>query len=89
MPTCMTGPAPSTRILDSGGAPLATIQDFPDMDPDIDQGTPIIILIPAFHPADRILVSVDRAPVLRLQLMHRHECSGDRTRCEDLSVAVH
>jgi hypothetical protein len=46
------------------------------MDPDIDQGTPIILIL-AFHPADRLLVSVDRAPVLRLQRMHRQECSSE------------
>jgi len=82
-PTCMTGPALSTRVPDSGGAPLATIQDSPGMGLDIDQGiqdTPIL----AITPVDPLLVLADQAPVLRLQRMHRHECSNDRIRsCED------
>jgi hypothetical protein len=55
---------------------------------DIDQATPIIIPIPAFPPEDRLLVSMDQAPVLHLQRMHRHECSSvDETK--DPSVAVY
>jgi hypothetical protein len=80
MPTCMTGPVPSTPVQGSGGAPLATIQDFPGMDLDIDQGTPILIPIMATPQAGSLPIPVGRASVLRLQRMHRHECSGDRTR---------
>ena len=54
---------------------------------DIDQATPIIIPILAFPPEDRLLVSMDQAPVLHLQRMHRHECSSvDET--NDPSAAV-
>ena len=76
----MTRPVPSTQVQDSGGAPLATIQDSLGMGLDIDQGTPIITPILAIPPADRFLVPADQAPVLRLQRMHRHECSSERTR---------
>ena len=76
----MTRPAPSTLVLGSGGAPLATIQDSPGMGLDIDQVTPIIIPILAFPPADRFLVPADQAPVLRLQRMPRHNFSNARTR---------
>ena len=84
-PTCTTGLALSTRLPDSGGAPLRTIQDFPDMGQedmgqDIDQGIPIIIPVPAIPLADRFLTPADQALVLRLQRMPRHECSDDRTR---------
>ena len=94
-PMCTTGLALSTRLPDSGGVPLGTIQDFRDMGRegmglDIDQGTPIIIPVPAFRPADRLLVLVDQVPVLHLQRMHRHECSSGRTRsCEDSTTAVY
>jgi hypothetical protein len=56
------------------------------MDLGIDQVTHTPILhIP---PADRFLVPADQAPVLRLQRMHRHECSSvDETK--DPSVAVY
>jgi hypothetical protein len=77
MPTCMTGPIPSTQIQDSGEAPLAITQDSPGMGLDIDQGIPIIIPVPAFPPADRLLVLVDQVPVLRLQRMHRHSSSNE------------
>lgn len=84
----MTRPPPTTLVQDSGGAPSVTIQDFPDMGLDIDQATPIIIPIQAFPPEDRLLVSMDQAPVLHLQRMHRHECSSvDETK--DPSVAVY
>ena len=84
-PTCTTGLALSTRLPDSGGVPLATIQDFrdmgrEDMGQDIDQGIPIIIPVPAIPRADRFLTLADQALVLRLQRMPRHECSNDRTR---------
>lgn len=84
-PTCTTGLALSTRLPDSGGVPLDTIQDFRDMDLedmglDIAQGIPIIIPVPAMPLADRFLIQVDQALVLRLQRMPRHECSNDRTR---------
>ncbi len=78
MRTYMTRPAPSTLVPGSGGAPLATIRDSMGMGLDIDQVTPIPIL--AIPPADRFLVPADQAPVLRLQQMHRHECSSERTR---------
>jgi hypothetical protein len=80
MPTYMTGPLPSTPVQGSGGAPLATTQDSPGMDLDIDQGTPILIPITATPQAGSLPIPVDQASVLRLQRMHRHECSGDRTR---------
>ena len=76
----MIKPVPSTRILDSGGAPLATIQDSPGTGLDIDQAILIIIPVPAITPADPLLVLADQALVLRLQRMPRHECSNDRTR---------
>lgn len=84
-PTCMIKPVPSTRVLDSGGAPLGTIQDFRDMGredtgQDIDQAILIIIPVPAITPADPLLVLADQALVLHLQRMPRHECSNDRTR---------
>ena len=86
MPTCTTGPVPSTLVPDSGGAPLATIQDSPGMDLDIDQGTPIM----ATPQAGPLPIPVGQASVLRLLRMHHHECSGDRTRqCEGSSAAVH
>jgi hypothetical protein len=94
-PTCTTGLALSTRLPDSGGAPLGTIQDFrdmgrEDMGQDIAQGIPIIIPVPAIPRADRFLTPVDQALVLRLQRMHRHECSSGRTRsCEDSTTAVY
>jgi hypothetical protein len=73
----MIRPIPSTRIQDSGGAPLPPIQDFLDtmgLDTDlgIDQVTPILIL--AISPADRFLLRADQVPVPRLQRMLRHEC---------------
>lgn len=80
MAMCMTGPVPSTPVQGSGGAPSATIQDSPGMDLDIDQGTPILIPIMATPQAGRLPIPVGQASVLRLQRMHRHECSGDRTR---------
>lgn len=74
---CMIRPIPSTRIQDSGGAPLPPIQDFldtmgPDTDLGIDQVTPILIL--AISPADRFLLRADQVPVPHLQRMLRHEC---------------
>ena len=64
--------------------------DREDMDQDIDQVILIIIPIPAIPRADHFLTLADQALVLRLQRMHRHECSSDRTRsCEDSSVAVY
>ena len=87
-PTFMIRPARSMLAQDSGGAPSATIQDFPGMGLDIDQATPIIIPIPAFPPEDRLLVSMDQAPVLHLQRMHRHECSSV-DEAKDPSVAVY
>ena len=74
---CMIRPIPSTRIQDSGGAPLPPIQDFldtmgQDTDLGIDQVTPILIL--AISPADRFLLRVDQVPVPHLQRMLRHEC---------------
>jgi hypothetical protein len=80
MPTCMTKPVLSTRILDSGGAPLVPIQDLTGMGLDIDQGTPIIIPVPAFLQVGRFLTPAGPALVLRLRRMPRHECSDDRTR---------
>jgi hypothetical protein len=80
MPMCMTGPVPSTPVPGFGGAPLATIQDSPGMDLDIDPGTPILIPIMATPQAGHPPIPVGQASVLRLQRMHRHECSGDRTR---------
>ena len=56
---------------------MAITQDPPGMGLDIDQGTPIIIPVPAFRPADRLLVLVDQVPVLRLQQMHRHSSSNE------------
>ena len=90
MPMCIIRPAPSTLVPDSGGAPLATTQGFPgmglDMDLGIDRVTPTPIL--AMPPVDRFPVQADQAPVLRLQRMHRHECSSvDETK--DPSVAVY
>lgn len=84
-PTCMTKPVRSTGVRDSGGAPLRTIQDFRDMGQEdmgrgIDQAIPIIIPVPASHPAERFLVPAGQALVLRLRRMPRHECSDDRTR---------
>ena len=84
-PTCMTKPVLSTRILDSGGAPLRTIQDFRDMGQedmglDIAQGIPIIIPVPDIPQADRFLTPAGQALVLPLRRMPRHECSDDRTR---------
>lgn len=55
------------------------------MDLDIDQFTPIPILV--IPPEDRFLVPADQVPVPRLQRMHRHECSSaDET--NDPSAAV-
>lgn len=85
MPTCMTGPVPSTPVQGSGGAPLATIQDSPGMDLGIDQVIPIMATLQA----GPLPIPVGQASILRLQRMHRHECSGDRASCEDSSVAVH
>jgi hypothetical protein len=84
-PTCTTGLALSTRLPDSGGAPLRTIQDFPDMGQedmgqDIDRGIPIIIPVPAFLQVGRFLTPAGQALVLRLRRMPRHECSDDRMR---------
>ncbi len=90
MPMGMTRPVPSIQIQDSGGAPLAITRDSLGMGLDIDQGTPIIIPVPAFRPVDRLLVLVDPVPVLHLQRMHRHECLSGRTRsCEDSTTAVY
>ena len=86
MPTCMTGPVPSTPVQGSGGAPLATIQDSPAMGPDIDRVIPITTATPQAGP---LLIPVGQASILRLHRMHRHECSGDRTRCKNSSGAVH
>lgn len=72
MPTCMTKPVLSIRVQDSGGAPLAPIQDITGMGLDTDQVTPTIIPIPAIPPADRFRVPADQALVLRLQRMLRH-----------------
>ena len=77
---CMIKPVLSTRVLDSGGVPLASIQDFRDMGLDIAQGIRIIIRVLAMFLADRFLTPADQALVLRLQRMPRHECSSDRTR---------
>jgi hypothetical protein len=80
-PTFMIRPARSMLAQDSGGAPSATIQDFPGMGLDIDQATPIItILVPAFPPADPLLVPAGPAPVLHLLRMRRHECSKEGVR---------
>ena len=84
-PMCTTGLALSTRLPDSGGVPLGTIQDFRDMGregmgQDIDQGIPIIIPVPAFLQVGRFLTPAGQALVLRLRRMPRHECSDDRTR---------
>lgn len=84
-PTCTTGLALSTRLPDSGGVPLDTIQDFrvmdlEDMGQDIDRGIPIIIPVPAFLQVGRFLTPAGQALVLRLQQMRHHECSNDRTR---------
>ena len=84
-PTCMTKPVLSTRIRDSGGAPLRTIQGFRDMGQEdmgrgIDQAIPIIIPVPAFLQVGRFLTLAGQALVLRLRRMPRHECSDDRTR---------
>jgi hypothetical protein len=84
-PTCTTGLALSTRLPDSGGAPLRTIQDFPDMGQedmgqDIDRGIPIIIPVPACLQVGRFLTPAGQALVLRLRRMPRHECSDDRMR---------
>jgi hypothetical protein len=92
-PTCTTGLARSTRLPDSGGAPLHTIQDFRDMGregmgQDIDRGIPIIIPAPAIPRVDRFLAPAGQALVLRLQRMHRHECSNDRTRSYEGSSAT-
>jgi hypothetical protein len=77
---CMIKPVPSTRVLDSGGAPLATIQGSLGMGLGIDQGTRIIIPVLAMPPADRFLTPAGQALVLRLLQMRRHECSSDKTR---------
>jgi hypothetical protein len=76
MPTCMTGPILSTPVLDSGGAPLATIQDSPGMDLDIDQGIPILVITPV----DPLLVQVGQASVRRLQRMRHHNFSSEGSR---------
>jgi hypothetical protein len=56
----------------------------------LDRATPILIPIMVIPPADRLLVSMGQAPALRLQRMHRHECSSERTRRgESPSVAVY
>lgn len=73
MLTCIAKPAPSTRVLDSGGAPLATIQDSPGMDLDIDQGIPILVITPV----DPLLVQVGQASVVRLQRMRHHNFSSE------------
>ena len=94
-PMCTTGLALSTRLPDSGGVPLGIIQDFRDMGregmgQDIAQGIPIIIPVPVIPLADRFLAPAGQALVLRLQRMHRHECSSGRTRsCEDSTAAVY
>ena len=74
----MIKPVLSTRVLDSGGAPLATIQGFLGMGLGIDPGTRIIIPVPAMPLADRFLTPAGQALVLRLLRMRRHECSSDR-----------
>lgn len=89
-PTCTTGLARSTRLPDSGGVPLGTIQGFrdmgredmgrEDMGQDIDQVIPIIIPVPAFLQVGRFLTPAGQALALRLRRMPRHECSDDRTR---------
>jgi len=79
-PTFMIRPARSMLVQDSGGAPSATIQDFPGMGPDIDQATPITIPVPTFPPADPLLVPAGPAPVLHLLRMRRHECSKEDVR---------
>lgn len=80
-PTFMIRPARSMLAQDSGGAPSATIQDFPGMGLDIDQATPIITIpVPAFPPADPLLVPAGQAPVLHLPRMRRHECSKEGVR---------
>ena len=81
----MTKPVLSTRILDSGGAPLVPIQGLTgmgqeDMGRGIDQAIPIIIPVPAFLQVGRFLTLAGQALVLRLRRMPRHECSDDRTR---------
>ena len=80
MPTCMTGPVPSTPVQGSGGVPLATILDSSGMDLDIDLGTPIRIPIMATPQAGPLPIPVGQVSVRRLQRMRRRECSGDRTR---------
>jgi len=46
---------------------------------DIDQGIQDIPIL-AIPPADRFLIPADQAPVRRLQRMHRHNFSSERTR---------
>ena len=77
MPTCLTEPIPSTPVQGSGGAPLATIQDSPGMDLDIDQGTPILIPIMDTPQAGRLPIPVGQASVLRLQRMRHRNFSSE------------
>ena len=87
-PTFMIRPARSMLAQDSGGAPSATIQDFPGMDLDIDQATPIITIpVPAFPPADPLLVPAGPAPALHLLRMRRHECSKEDVRRSEWLIA--
>ena len=76
-PMCIINPVLSTRVLDSGGAPLATIQGSLDMDLGIDLGTRIFIPVLAMPLADRFLTPAGQALVLRLLRMRRHECSSE------------
>ena len=92
-PTCMAKPALSTRVRDSGGALLRTIQDFPDMGRedmgrDIDRGIPIIIPVPAFPRAGRFLTPAGQALVLRLHRMHRHNFLSESRRGEYPGILV-
>jgi hypothetical protein len=80
MPTCTTSPVPSTLVPDSGGAPLATIQDSPGMDLGIDLVTPMAIPIMVTLLADLLPILVGKASVLRLHRMHHHECSSEGSR---------
>jgi hypothetical protein len=75
MPTCTTSPVPSTLVPDSGGAPLATIQDSPGVDLDIDQVIPIMATLRA----GPLRIPVGQTFVLRLHRMLRHECLREGT----------
>jgi hypothetical protein len=77
---CMIKPVLSTRVPDSGGVPLATIQDFPGMGLGIDPGTRIIIRALAMLLVDRFLTLADQASILHLQRMHCHNFLSERTR---------